>query len=210
VTEDTVTETAVVQDHLGQVHSARVSTFRGGQLAEEAAALYLPPGLSAPRQPGSPTPSTVSCMGLAALRCSRDSAVSGGSAGGAGSATPPCGPDGGTLQGCQVVGYSLRGGRTTWGLLRDPAALGLPQQRAVTRTSFECVLAPRWQAAPACPTSSASTPLCSSQPGRSPAAVLPAGHPPQHPPTSCPPQALCSAGPLQAASGEVLQARPSR
>ena len=41
-----MTETAVVLDHLGRVHSARAATYGSGKLLAEAAALYLPQGLA--------------------------------------------------------------------------------------------------------------------------------------------------------------------
>lgn len=136
MSEDVLTESAVVCDHLGRVHSARTATYGGGKLLTEAAALYLPQGLSATGKAGTGTQAAAVA----------ETAVS---------VPPPCGN---SNPAAAAVGYSWAGGEATWGALRDPEAVGLPRQRPVAIAAYEHVRPPPWQmqtaAAPPQPLSS--------------------------------------------------------
>jgi hypothetical protein len=123
--EDVLTETAVVCDHLGRVHSARTATYGGGKLLTEAAALYLPQDL--PAKTGT---------GTQAAAVAAAAAVSPPLAGGSSSAAAAA---------SGAVGYCWAGGKATWGVLRDPEAVGLPRQRTPTIAAYEQVRAPPWQ-----------------------------------------------------------------
>ncbi|KAI3439007.1 hypothetical protein D9Q98_001419 [Chlorella vulgaris] len=131
--EETVHETCYVEDHLGQLYSARVSFYRNGRLVSEAAAMYLPQPKATSLAVGSLAASNAGSAG------SEDAARAGSSSKDSAPAASKA-----TLVDCQVVGYWLRDGVQRYGIVKDPAALGLPRQRAVTRASLERVRPPPW------------------------------------------------------------------
>lgn len=133
-------ETCQVRDHLDRLHAARASTYHSGSLVHEVAALYMPTGLAGKAMLGS----------MAASMTSSLAALSGGSAasgtlGRARNGVAGGGAFGDDTVSCRVVGYTYAGGRTTWGVLDSPEALGLPRQRAVTRAAIDRVRPPTWQ-----------------------------------------------------------------
>lgn len=125
-------EAATVEDQFGRVHSAQVAEFSKGRLVREAAALYLPAGLTGRAAAGS------AAAGAPA------GTASASTAGGAGSRPSPAAPP------SHAVGYVYADGAATWGVISEPTALGLPAQRAVTRASLERSCPPPWQRVPAC------------------------------------------------------------
>lgn len=136
VITDTVHETTEVTDHLGRLHSARVATYERGQLVSEAAALYLPQGLAGKAVSGSAAASlAVGAAGAAAMTAASSAAAAD---------TPAS-----TL----AVGYITADGKTTFGVLKDPEAVGLPRQRAVSRAAVDQACPPPWQ-----PSSAGTTP----------------------------------------------------
>lgn len=130
-------------DHLGRLHSARVATYERGQLVSEAAALYLPQGLAGKAVSGTAAASLAAgAVGARAMA---------GALGAAAAAGPSaCEAPGSTC----AVGYVFANGKTTFGVLKDPEAVGLPQQRAVSRAAVDRVRPPPWQ-----PSSASTTPL---------------------------------------------------
>lgn len=143
VITDTVHETTEVTDHLGRLHSARVATYERGQLVSEAAALYLPQGLAGKAVSGSAAASlAVGAAGAAAMTGALGALAAASSA--AAADTPAS-----TL----AVGYITADGKTTFGVLKDPEAVGLPRQRAVSRAAVDQACPPPWQ-----PSSAGTTP----------------------------------------------------
>ncbi len=145
VTSETVYETTEVTDHLGRLHSARIATNEGGKLVSEAAALYLPQGLAGKAVSGTAAASMAAGAAGAAAMTSALGVLA--------AAAAPAGPSaaGCAQSGTCAVGYVFADGRTTFGVLTDPEAVGLPRQRAVSRAAVDQARQPPWQ------TSSAGT-----------------------------------------------------
>jgi hypothetical protein len=145
VISDTVYESTEVTDHLGRLHSARIATYERGQLVSEAAALYLPQGLAGKAVSGS------AAAGLAAGAVG--AAAMAGALGALGSLAP-AGPSAADAAGSTcAVGYVFADGKTTFGVLKDPEAVGLPRQRAISRAAYDQARQPPWQ-----PSSAGTTP----------------------------------------------------
>lgn len=134
--EDRLEERVTVRDHLGRLHSARVSIYEAGKLRTEAAALYLPAGLAGKAVSGTAAASlAVGAAGAAAM-----AGALGALGGGGGSSD---------AAGAGAVGYwHGPDGQVTFGVLKDPAALGLPRQQPVTRAALERAPLPPWQQQP--------------------------------------------------------------
>ncbi|KAL4434350.1 hypothetical protein ABPG75_000791 [Micractinium tetrahymenae] len=163
--EEEVRQSTVVEDHLGRVHSAHVTLHLNGRLVREAAALYLPAGLAG-KAAQSGLAATVPAALLAgdslkAAAGSGRSSAAGGTNGGLRGRSDSAGMKGYAGGGMgknasaaaaaapvRAVGYVYEGGEATWGLISDPAAVGLPLQQP---GRMDRVRPPPWQVLPATP-----------------------------------------------------------